>query len=66
MNSAHMPVLAKELGFDVYRAAELAGALREKLLEQQESFVFETVFTDPVGDPGGMPFKWRISYPSRE
>lgn len=28
----------------------MAGALREKLLEQRESFVFETVFSDPVGD----------------
>jgi predicted ABC-type ATPase len=43
-------VLARELDVDAYRAAEIAGALREKLLEQQESFVFETVFSDPVGD----------------
>jgi predicted ABC-type ATPase len=43
-------VLAKALEVDAYRAAEMAGALREKLLEQQESFVFETVFSDPVGD----------------
>jgi predicted ABC-type ATPase len=43
-------VLARELGVDAYRAAEMAGALREKLLEQRESFVFETVFSDPVGD----------------
>jgi predicted ABC-type ATPase len=43
-------VLARELGVDAYRAAEMAGALREKLLEQHESFFFETVFSDPVGD----------------
>ena len=43
-------VLARELGVDAYRAAEMAGALREKLLEQHESFIFETVFSDPVGD----------------
>ncbi len=43
-------VLASELGVDAYRAAEMAGALREKLLEQHESYVFETVFSDPVGD----------------
>lgn len=43
-------VLARELEVDAYRAAELAGALREKLLEQRESFIFETVFSDPVGD----------------
>ena len=46
-------VLARELGVDAYRAAEMAGALREKLLEQHESFVFETVFSDPVGDKLG-------------
>jgi len=38
---------------DAYRAAELAGALREKLLEQKESFIFETVFSDPVCDKLG-------------
>jgi predicted ABC-type ATPase len=42
--------LARELGVGAYEAAELAGRLRETLLEQGESFVFETVFSDPVGD----------------
>ena len=42
--------LARELGVDAYEAAELAGRLRQTLLEQRESFVFETVFSDPVGD----------------
>jgi predicted ABC-type ATPase len=42
--------LARELDVDAYGAAELAGRLRETLLEQGESFVFETVFSDPVGD----------------
>ncbi len=42
--------LARELEVDAYGAAELAGRLRETLLEQGESFVFETVFSDPVGD----------------
>jgi predicted ABC-type ATPase len=42
--------LARELGVDAYEAAELAGRLRETLLEQGESFVFETVFSDPVGE----------------
>jgi predicted ABC-type ATPase len=42
--------LARELDVDAYEAAELAGRLRETLLEQGESFVFETVFSDPVGD----------------
>jgi len=42
--------LAHELGVDAYQAAELAGQLRKALVEQGESFVFETVFSDPVGD----------------
>ncbi len=46
-------VLARELGIDPYQAAKMAGALRERLIEQRESFVFETVFSDPVGDKIG-------------
>ena len=42
--------LARELEVDAYEAADVAGSLRETLLEQGESFVFETVFSDPVGD----------------
>jgi predicted ABC-type ATPase len=42
--------LARELDVGPYEAAELAARLRETLLEQGESFVFETVFSDPVGD----------------
>jgi predicted ABC-type ATPase len=43
-------VLARELGLDPYVAAHVADALRRQLVEQRESFVFETVFSDPVGD----------------
>lgn len=46
-------ILARELDVDAYRAAEMAGALREKLLEHHESFIFETVFSDPAGDKMG-------------
>jgi predicted ABC-type ATPase len=42
--------LAREFEVDAYEAAELAGRLRQTLLEQGESFVFETVFSDPVGE----------------
>jgi len=42
--------LARELEVDAYEAAEVAKQLREALLAQGESFVFETVFSDPVGD----------------
>ena len=43
-------VLARELKVDAYQAARMAGALRQRLVDQRESFVFETVFSDPVGD----------------
>ena len=42
-------VLARELNLDPYAAAHVAEALRRQLVEQRESFVFETVFSDPVG-----------------
>jgi predicted ABC-type ATPase len=42
--------LARELNLDPYAAAGVADALRRELLRQRESFVFETVFSDPVGD----------------
>ena len=43
-------VLSLSLGIDPYQAADLADKLRHQLLEQRESFIFETVFSDPVGD----------------
>lgn len=43
-------ILAKELELDPYEAAKVANALRHELVKQRESFVFETVFSDPVGD----------------
>jgi predicted ABC-type ATPase len=46
-------VLARELNMDPYDAARIAGSIREELLRQRESFVFETVFSDPVGDKLG-------------
>ena len=42
--------LAKELNLDPYTAAELAKQKRAKLVEQKASFIFETVFSDPVGE----------------
>lgn len=38
--------LARELGIDAARAAEVAGLLRDDLVAQQESFVFETTLSD--------------------
>jgi len=43
-------VLARQLNLDPYAARRAADALRRELVRQRESFVFETVFSDPVGD----------------
>lgn len=42
--------LARELNLEPYAAAKAADALRRALVKQRESFAFETVFSDPVGD----------------
>lgn len=46
-------LLARALKMDPYKAARIAGSIREELQRQRESFVFETVFSDPVGDKLG-------------
>ncbi len=43
-------LLADELDLEPYAAARVAAALRQELVKQKESFIFETVFSDPVGD----------------
>lgn len=43
-------VLALELGLTPYVAADAAAVLRRELISRRESFVFETVFSDPVGE----------------
>lgn len=43
-------VLSRELKIGPYEAAKLADSLRRELVKQRESFVFETVFSDPAGD----------------
>ncbi len=43
-------VLARELRLEPYAAARVAGTIRGELVRQRESFVFETVFSDPVGE----------------
>jgi len=42
--------LAKELGIAPYEAAQSADALRRALVGKRQSFIFETVLSDPVGD----------------
>jgi predicted ABC-type ATPase len=43
-------IIVRELHIEAYAAARIAGAIRAELIRQRESFVFETVFSDPVGD----------------
>jgi predicted ABC-type ATPase len=43
-------ILSDGLDVDPYRAAMLAARLRDALVEERESFVFETVFSDPKGE----------------
>ncbi len=43
-------VIAAELAIGPYEAAEFAAALRNTLVERGESFIFETVFSDPAGE----------------
>jgi predicted ABC-type ATPase len=42
--------VSRELEIEAYEAARIVTELRQELVKQQESFVFETVFSDPVGD----------------
>jgi predicted ABC-type ATPase len=46
-------ILAGELGMEAYPAAEVATRLRREFVSQRESFIFETVFSDPAGDKLG-------------
>jgi predicted ABC-type ATPase len=50
MRFVNADVIAHELALAPYEAARVADALRRQLLSHGESFVFETVFSDPVGD----------------
>jgi predicted ABC-type ATPase len=43
-------LLAAHLGLDAYSAANLADSIRRELVARKESFVMETVFSDPEGD----------------
>lgn len=45
--------VARELGIAPYDAAKVAKSMREELVIDRESFIFETVFSDPVGDKLG-------------
>jgi predicted ABC-type ATPase len=42
--------LAREVGLKAYEAAAVADRIRRELVAARESFVFETVFSDPAGE----------------
>ena len=42
--------LARELNVDAYRGTQAADSIRREIVAQRESFVFKSVFSDPVGD----------------
>ena len=42
--------LAASLNMSAYEAAELAASIRRELVSRRESFIFETVLSDPVGE----------------
>jgi predicted ABC-type ATPase len=43
-------ILAAEAELGAYEAAEVAEAIRRERFARRESFIFETVFSDPVGE----------------
>ena len=49
LRSINPDEIAKTLGIDAYDAADGATSLRDELIDQRESFAFETVFSDPHG-----------------
>ena len=46
----NVDAIARELDLDPYAAAKTAAAIRQELVNHRESFIFETVFSDPIGD----------------
>ncbi len=42
-------IIARELDLEAYAAANAAEVIRRQLFAQRESFIFETVFSDPAG-----------------
>jgi predicted ABC-type ATPase len=43
-------VLSSSLGLSPYEAADMAASIRKQLVVQQDSFIFETVLSDPLGE----------------
>ena len=47
-------LLARETGMDAYEAARVIASIRDRCIERGESFITETVFSDPVGEKVGV------------
>lgn len=54
--------IAAELGLEAYAAAEVAARIREELVARGESFVFETVFSDPTGAKVEDLMRWQSTH----
>ena len=52
--------LAAELDLGPYEAAEAAAAVRKAMVARGESFAFETVFSDPIGEK--VHFLWILTH----
>lgn len=47
-------VLARETGIDAYEAARTIAAIRDEFVARRDSFITETVLSDPVGEKVGV------------
>lgn len=54
MRFVNADILARDLDLDARVAADAADAVRAELIRQRESFITETVFSDPVGAKLGL------------
>ena len=51
--------IARELEIDAYAAAAIAAKIRNELITRRESFVFETVLSDPIGEKVADMAEWQ-------
>ncbi|HEY8903236.1 MAG TPA: zeta toxin family protein [Chthoniobacterales bacterium] len=51
--------IARELSMDAYAAAKMATRIRDELVSRGESFIFETVLSDPVGEKVSQMVEWQ-------
>lgn len=53
--------IARELEIDAYGAAAIAAKIRNELIARKESFVFETVLSDPIGQKVADLTEWQAN-----